>query len=56
MYLVKKAFGLANYVDCRGDTIMTSEAAITRGNQAIEDSIVIFDEVCLVLGLVNISL
>ena len=45
VYLVKKAFGLANYVDCRGNTIMTTEQAIARGNQAIEDSIVIFDEV-----------
>ena len=47
VYLVKKAFGLANYIDCqgRGEHGMTTQQATDKGNAAIDESIVIFDEV-----------
>ena len=49
LFLVKKGFGLANYIDCRGGSrggdALTSDGALQLGNEAIERAIYIFDEV-----------
>ena len=45
MFLVKKAFNLANFADCRGDAEMSVEEALKQGEQLMEEAIKLFDEV-----------
>ena len=46
---MKKAFGLGNYIDCRGDSTWTLQKAAELGNEAIDEAVKIFDEVCAFL-------
>ena len=45
MFLVKKAFNLANFADCRGDSEMTVDQAIAQGEKTLLEAIKIFEEV-----------
>ena len=54
MFLVKKAFNLANFADCRGDAEMTVEQALDQGQKLMEEAIKVFEEVsCLSQFLFN---